>query len=207
MTLHRAIPAITNLDDKEHLRSILEALRQNILVLGGELGNSDKRALLVEDLKNTGQLGEDRGTLYGKNILDEPDLTEQGDPGNVIGAWLDFEAEFSASNGVAIGEYGLGSLPENAYIMAAWIEVVTLFTSPTSNSILGISFLSDWDIYDDAQVDHASYSVGVHQCKPNGLAGTFLGKTTSATSIRLTVGTEPLTAGLLKFYAKYAVTQ
>ncbi len=206
MTLHQQIPAITNVGDQHNLERILEAIRANLLVMGGDLGDGNNRSLTVSDLKKTGQLGEENGVLFGKNIKDSPDMEQQTSPPSNIGTWMTFSANFRVGEGKGIGEYGLGSLPENSYLMNVWIDVVSVFTSETHHAALSLQLFTPEDIYAKHDVDSSYWAEGQHQCLQDGSAGSFLGKTSTQQSIKLIVETEALISGELNFYAQYAVT-
>lgn len=127
----------------------------------------------------------------------------------------------------ATGAHGLGVyIPDNAIITRAWYDVVTTFVSPTSDAAtIALSVQAANDLVSAIAISNASnvYDAGVHGTLvgyPNLGAdaahdtalevialfvGTFK-KMTARRELTATVGVEGVTAGKLRLFVEYVIS-
>ena len=119
--------------------------------------------------------------------------------------------DFSVDGG-ATGDIGLGvTLPDNAIITHAWYEVLTTFTSATSDAVtiaLGIPTDDAAGIVAALAVadESAIWDAGNHETIQDGTAAAFSEKCTAARELTLTIGVEAATAGKLILFCEYVVS-
>jgi len=124
-----------------------------------------------------------------------------------------------------IDAYGLGVyIPDNAIITRVWFDVVTTFTSASSDTgtiaihVQGANDLSSALAIDDGR---NMFAAGMHQCIPNSWmdgGGTVTAlvqgaarasswiKMTAERELTVTVGGQALTAGKLVLYVEYVLS-
>jgi len=149
-----------------------------------------------------------KGTLATK-ITDELALidTELDQAKRIARATYDFSVD-----GGATGDIGLGvTLPDNAIITHAWYEVLTTFTSATSDAVtiaLGIPTDDAAGIVAALAVadESAIWDAGYHETIQDGTAAAFSEKCTAARELTLTIGVEAATAGKLILFCEYVVS-
>ena len=111
------------------------------------------------------------------------------------------------------------SIPDNAVIQDCWIDVITTFTSDDTtpdDTSLGIGVegvgAGSEDLVNAAKIRTATdWDSGFHACIPVGTAATMI-KTTAAKNITVNVVngagvTDGLTAGKLKVYVEYSISE
>lgn len=114
-------------------------------------------------------------------------------------------------DGGDIGTYILGDIPDNATVVNAWYEVLTtctdgdtdaatiaLSTAKAANEIVSAVAISDagnpWD-------------AGYHDTLCDGTAAAFTTKTTAVTNVTMAVAVAALTAGKLRVWWQYVVSE
>jgi len=122
-------------------------------------------------------------------------------------ATYDFDVD-----GGATGDIGLGvTLPDNAILVHSWYQVLTTFTSATSDTAtvaLGIptddaaGIVAALAIADGSNI----WDAGNHETIQDGTAAAFSEKCTAARELTLTIGVEAATAGKLILWCEYVVS-
>ncbi len=107
-----------------------------------------------------------------------------------------------------VAKHKLGvSLPDKAVITRAYYEVLTAFDSANDTATLAIGIdTQDEDGLLSAAAISTSGTTGFHECVQDGTAAKFL-KCTASRELCVTVATEALTAGKLRLYAEYVMSE
>jgi hypothetical protein len=117
--------------------------------------------------------------------------------------------DFGVLGGV-VGAIGLGvTVPDNAIIVGGFYDVLTTFTSPTTDdATVAISVEGANDIVAAVAIDTGTpWDAGLRAIIPKATTPESTGvKTSSAQEITLTVGVENLTAGKLVIWLYYVVS-
>jgi len=113
-----------------------------------------------------------------------------------------------ASAGLATGDTAIGALPDNAYVVRSWYDVVTQPASATSTADLSFGVASDdaVGIVAATVVSDAIWAAGAHDAVQDGTAAAFTTKTTAARDIIATVANEALTDGVVNLFIEYATS-
>ncbi len=113
-----------------------------------------------------------------------------------------------ATHSGAMGDYVLGTLPDNATIVKAWYETIT---APAS---LGLATIAIGVATDDAvgivaatAFNDAVFNPGYHDTLCTGASANFTTKTTAIRNVVLTIGGANLTAGVIYVYWEYVISQ
>lgn len=130
--------------------------------------------------------------------------------------WKPFAALVRCNFDVGAGKttvaspYGLGiELPDNAYIVRAFYDVVTTFESATDAATIALGVNTDdaAGLVISVAISAASdWNTGAHDCIPDGAAANFTTQTTGKREIELVLAVEDLTAGELNLYLEYIVS-
>ena len=121
--------------------------------------------------------------------------------------WAKGTYDFS-SNGGAVQDHNIFSIPDNAYLVETWYEVVTAPTSAGLATIaMGVQSDDETGILASTAFDDEAFSVGPHDTLVFPRAANFTTKTTASRSIIMTIGTAALTAGKIYFWSKYIVSE
>lgn len=203
MKLPQAIPHVQNVKDPE-LRQILEALRSGLMALAdGTLGKEEARQL--------GMMGKSiEGKWYARQVRDRASGVEQVADlaAPEVGTSVLISAEFNAAGGLAVGSHNIEglSLPENAIVTLAWYDVLDAFTSGGAATIAFSIPTDDAEGIKAATAIGSGFTLGQHACIQTGSVANFSEKTTAERIIQADVGTDALTAGLLRLFVQYSVS-
>lgn len=123
---------------------------------------------------------------------------------NLATATYDF-----ATSGGAVSTISLDQgIPDNAVITRAWYEVLTPPTSSGAATIaLGVATNDADGIKTATAYNDASFNAGFHDGTPDGTATNFTTKTTASRKIVLVIAGANLTAGKIKVYAEFIVSE
>ncbi len=114
--------------------------------------------------------------------------------------------------GKAVGTHSLGlTIPDNSYIIRAWYDVVTTFTSATDAGTIALGVTTDdaGGIIAAIAISNGAnpWDAGLHEGLPDGAVANFTTKSTAARALIATVAVEALTAGKLHLFAQYAISE
>ena len=124
-----------------------------------------------------------------------------------------------------VAAHGLGVyLPDNAIITRSWIDVITTFTSATSDqATIALSVIAANDLSSAVAISDGRnmFDIGLHQCIPGSynvtgdavaevamaalLAASFI-KLTAEKELTATIAVEAITAGKLILYVEYVLS-
>ena len=123
-----------------------------------------------------------------KNILKiKYDITNGVDPG-IIGANVSTQG---------------AQLPINSYVTNAWYIITTGFDSASGIATLAIGIDTDDATGIEAATATFLLGQGIYQADPNNVVGNFTTRTTANRNIIFTVGTDPLTQGVMYLFLEY----
>jgi len=144
-------------------------------------------------------------------------LQYEGNDGRT-GAWSPVAAhvyaDFSVGAGKATGAHSLGTaLPDNAVITRGWYEVTTTFTSAGDTATISLDVATNdvAGIVAAIAINHATnpwddINADVDTIQ-DGQSANYSTQTTAARNLQATVGVQALTAGILRLYVFYKVTE
>lgn len=116
-----------------------------------------------------------------------------------------------ARDGGEAGTYVIGTIPDNATVVKAWYEVLTTFTDgATDASTIALSTAKAAnEIISAVAISDAGnpWDAGYHDGVPNGAAANFTTKTTAVTNVQAVVAVATLTAGKMKVWWQYIVSE
>jgi len=113
--------------------------------------------------------------------------------------------DFSVDGG-GVGIIVLGQMPDNATITDAWYEVIAAPTSGGSATIaFGVS--TDDSTGLKTATAYGSYTTGYADFTPDGTATNYTTKTAARRDVIMTIATAALTAGKIRIYYKYSVSE
>jgi hypothetical protein len=118
-----------------------------------------------------------------------------------------------ATDGGAIGTIKLrgGQLPANAYVVNAWYEVLTTYTSGTDAATIGLGYETDSATGIKAAIAISNGANPWDAGKAAAIApqtpGSFPTKTTATRNLIMTVAVEALTAGALILHVDYVISK
>jgi len=112
-------------------------------------------------------------------------------------------------NGGAVKDHNMFVLPDNAYIVESWYEVVVALESLGSATIaMGVQTNDTEGILAETDFDDSNaFGVGPHDTLVFPRAANFTTKTTADRNVVLTIGTAALTAGQIYLWCKYIVSE
>jgi len=111
--------------------------------------------------------------------------------------------DFAADGGLT-GNIGLGvTIPDNAIVVRAFIDIITNMASAGGNGTIAINVESAGDILVAVDADTIS---GIVDGIPDHTAANSI-KTTSTKVITATIGTEDLTAGKFIVFVEYVLSE
>jgi len=158
-----------------------------------------------------------RGTVVKKDGLTVPKIA--------VATFDTAGNDSSAVSNKTVAAHGLGVyLPDNAIVTRAWYDVVTTFTTASSDAgTIALKVNGANDLIDALAVSGSGniWDAGMHQCLPNNFAldGNSLAqidmgiardatmiKTTAERELTATVATQALTAGKLVLYVEYVIS-
>lgn len=153
-------------------------------------------------------------TSYTDYIYDENAttgvLSNTGSGNWVEIAWVSSYAGMSsvvwdfATDGGAIGDIMLGSLPADASIVSAFYEVLITLTSAGAATVaLGIAVDDVAGLLAATAFDNAAMLPGYHNATPDGTAINFTTKSTDQRDIIMSVAGSALTAGKIRIWFSY----
>lgn len=119
-------------------------------------------------------------------------------------ATYDFEVD-----GGAIGAIGLGvTIPDNAVITRAWVDVITTLTSATDAATIALHANAANDLVSAIAISDVSnpWDAGLQEGIPVDSAATAI-KLTAARELTATVAVEALTAGKFVLMVEYMITE
>lgn len=206
--VYRAIPPVQLVQDRT-LRLCLEAIRGNQLALTRQGNGVDNSALRVSDLLALGHIGVEDGTLYSKLVASSGPSAAAG--GTAVSPGEDTAVlTLDATGGLAQGTEFLGlTLPKDAYVIRAWYDVLTTFTSNTDAATIRLGVATDdpGGIVAAIAISDIStpWDAGLHEGVPDGAVANFTTKATAERELQATVGAEDLTNGELRLFVRYAL--
>lgn len=114
-------------------------------------------------------------------------------------------------HGGAIGTYVIGAIPDNATVISAWYEVLTTCTdgaSDTATIAISTSKAAN-EIVTATAIATAgdAWDAGYHDTSCDNTAANFTTKTTAVSDIQVSIAVAPLTAGKIKVYWNYIVSE
>ena len=113
-----------------------------------------------------------------------------------------------AVDGGAVGSKIIGHIPDNATITRAWYEVLTAPTSGGSATIgLGVQTDDATGILAATAYNNAIFNTGYHDAVPDGTAANFTTKSTAYRPVNFVIGAADLTAGKVKVWWEYVISQ
>lgn len=117
--------------------------------------------------------------------------------------------DFGSSGGAISAIDLLGdSLPDNATITRAFYEVLTAFTSAGAATVaFGVTTDDASGLLAATAYNNAAFNTGYHDFIPDNTAANFTTKTTAARSLIATVATAALTAGKVRVWFEYVVSE
>lgn len=122
-------------------------------------------------------------------------------------------ATFDATGGLAVGAHLFGpELPDNATLLRTWYEVITTFTSAADGATVALGIDTDdaGGIVAAVAISDGGnpWDAGLHEGIQDGTVANASAKTAAAgRQFVADVGVEPLTAGKLRLYAEYFVSE
>lgn len=118
--------------------------------------------------------------------------------------------DFSVDGG-ATGDYVIGSLPDNATVIAAWYEVLTTCTDgATDAATIAISTSKAANEIVTATAISAGgniWDAGYHDTSCDNTAANFTTKTTAVSDVQVSVAVAALTAGKIRVWWNYIVSE
>jgi hypothetical protein len=143
---------------------------------------------------------------YVDNVWGEfTDRPIQGSTGKrqFFSAVYDFDVD-----GGAQGDIELYTLSEDATIIDAHYEVLSAFTSGGSATVaFGVATNDASGLKTAVAFDHADYNAGYHDFTPDGAAANYTTKTTAPRSVIMTIATADLTAGKVRVFGEYEISE
>jgi hypothetical protein len=116
-----------------------------------------------------------------------------------------------ATDGGGQSSHYVGSIPDNAIVTNAWYEVLTTFTSSGSAEVrIGIGTnhnegIKAWTAY--TAFTSSGGTNGVYAGIPDGTPANFTNKTTAERRLTVAVQTADLTAGKMRIWCEYVISE
>jgi hypothetical protein len=158
----------------------------------------------MSDPLNRGQITSDDGNIWISAIGGSTPRA-WAKVNTVASAIYDFDVDGGAVSTIDLDV----DLPDNATITRAWYEVLTAPTSAGAATIAFSTAKAANEIVTATAYNDAVFALGYHDAIPDGTAANFTTKTTNAagTQLEMTIGTAALTAGKIRLWAEYVVSE